>query len=141
MSPYRIVYGKDRHLPLALEHRAYWAVKQLTVNVEKAGAQRKLQLNELEEIRNDAYDCVKHYKDRMKRYHDKHTLRNFFSPGQKILLYNSRLPFFLENLRTRWTCPFTVRTVYPYRAVEVENPRNGEVFRVNGQKLKPFLKL
>ena len=40
MSPYRIVYGKGCHLPVELEHRAYWVVKQLNVNPEKAGAQR-----------------------------------------------------------------------------------------------------
>ena len=66
MSPYRIVHGKGHHLPVELELRTYWAVKQLNVNLEKAKVQRKLQLNKLEKIRNDAYNCAKHYKDRMK---------------------------------------------------------------------------
>ena len=57
VSPYRIVYSKG-YLPVELEHRACWVVKRLNINLEKEGAQRKLQLNELEEIRNDAYDCL-----------------------------------------------------------------------------------
>jgi hypothetical protein len=70
MSPYQIVYGKACHLPIELEHQAYWAIKQLNFNFLKAGSQRKLQLTELEELRNDAYDCLRKYKAHMKRVHD-----------------------------------------------------------------------
>ena len=56
MSPYRLVYGKGFHLAVELEHKAYWVIKCLNFNPDKAGESRKLQLDELEEIRNDAND-------------------------------------------------------------------------------------
>jgi hypothetical protein len=70
MSPYRLVYEKVCHLPVELEHRAYWTIKQLNFNLLKASSQRKLQLNELEELRNDAYDCARIYKAQMKKVHN-----------------------------------------------------------------------
>ena len=48
---------------------------------------------------------------------------------------------FPGKLRSRWTGPFIVRTVYPHGAIEIENPKNGDTFKVNGQRLKPFLEL
>ena len=88
---------------------------------------RKLQINELEEIRNYAYKCAKSYKDRMKRVHDKNILRKSFEPGQKVLLCNSRLHLFPGKLRSRWTGPFIVLTIYPHDAIEIENPKNSDM--------------
>ena len=87
----------------------------------------KLQINELEEIRNDAYNCAKSYKDWVKRVHDKNILRKSFEPGQKVLLYNSRLHLFPGKLWSRWIGPFIVRTVYPHDAIEIENPKNSDM--------------
>ena len=101
MSPYQIMDEKACHIPVELEHQAYWAIKQLNFNFLKAGSQRKLQLTELEEIRNDAYDCSRKYKAHMKRVHDQSILRRSFEPGQKVLLYNSRLHLFLGKLKSR----------------------------------------
>jgi hypothetical protein len=107
----------------------------------KVVSQRKLQLNELEELRNDAYDCARRYEAQIKKAHDQSILRKFFEPSQKVFLYNSRLHLFPGKLKSQWIGPFIIRTVFPHGAIEIEDPKNGNTFKVSGQKLKPFLKL
>jgi hypothetical protein len=68
--PINLCTGRRVIVPKKLEHRAYWAIKQLNFNLLKAGSQRKPQLNELEELRSDAYDSAKMYKEHMKKAHD-----------------------------------------------------------------------
>ena len=108
-------------------------------NLEDACKLRKLQISELEELRNDAYENSKIQKARIKVFHDKSILRKTFDIGQKVLLYNSRLHIFPGKLRSTWSGPFIIRHVYFYGAIDIENPKNGTVFKVNGQRLKPFL--
>ena len=78
MSPYRIVYGKPYHLPLKLEYKAMWAIKNLNFDLKAAKEERLLQLNELEELRNEAYDNAKIYKDKTNKWHDQRILRREF---------------------------------------------------------------
>ena len=75
----------------------------------------------------------------MKVFHDKQIMRKSFTPGQKVLLFNSRLHLFLGKLRSRWSGPFIVHTIFPHEAIEIKDPKNGVTFKVNGQRLKPYL--
>jgi hypothetical protein len=109
----------------------------MTVVKNDKGEKRLLQLNELDELRFEAYESSKLYKEKTKKWHDKGLLRREFKEGELVLLFNSRLRLFPGKLRSRWSGPFKVRKVFPYGAVELMNS-HGESFKVNGQRVKHY---
>ncbi|RVW60745.1 hypothetical protein CK203_053023 [Vitis vinifera] len=94
MSPYKLVYGKSCHLSIKLEYKSFWAVKFLNFDLQTPWEKKLLQLNEMEEFCNNAYENAKIYKDMAKRWHDKHIQKRNFEVGQQVLLFNSRLKHF-----------------------------------------------
>nr|GEX00458.1 reverse transcriptase domain-containing protein [Tanacetum cinerariifolium] len=100
-TPYKLVYGKSYHLPIKLEHKAYWALKHL-------------QLNELNELHDQAYENSLIYKEKTKKLHDSKIKNRIFNVG-----------------------PFTITKVFPYGTVELSQP-DGPNFKVNGHRVKHY---
>ncbi|GJU99946.1 reverse transcriptase domain-containing protein [Tanacetum coccineum] len=100
-TPYKLVYGKSCHLPIELEHKAYWALKHANFDLKTAGDHRKLQLNELNELRDQAYENSLIYKERTKKLHDSKIKNRIFNVGDRVLLFNSRLKIFSGKLNSR----------------------------------------
>nr|GEV58746.1 reverse transcriptase domain-containing protein [Tanacetum cinerariifolium] len=136
-TPYKLVYGKSCHLPIELEHTAYWALKHVNFDFKTAGDHRKLQLNELNELRDQAYENSLIYKEKTKKIHDSKIKNRIFNVGDRVLLFNSRLKIFSGKLKTRWSGPFTITKVFPYGTVELSQP-DGPNFKVNGHRMKHY---
>ncbi|KAI3755926.1 hypothetical protein L1987_55736 [Smallanthus sonchifolius] len=141
-TPYRLVYGKGCHLPVEIAHRALWAVKAMNVDYDDAGHERKLQLGELEELRDEAYECSSTYKARMKAVHDAKLRKRTFQEGQKVWLYNSKVKFFPGKLKSKWLGPFTIIRIGKFGEIEIEAQDGGKKRQeVNGHRLKPFISM
>ena len=108
MSLYCLVYGKACQLPMKIEYKTWWAVKKLNLDMGRAGLKRLLDINELEELRNDAYFNSRIAKDKLKKWHDQLIARKNFKQGDQVLLYDSKLHLFPSKLKSRWTGPFTI---------------------------------
>nr|GEX15407.1 reverse transcriptase domain-containing protein [Tanacetum cinerariifolium] len=138
-TPYKLVCGKACHLPMELEHKAYWGLKQTKFDLTVAGDHRKIQLNELNELSDQAYENSLIYKEKTKRIHDSKIKNRVFHFGDRVLLFNSRLKIFSGKLKTRWSGPFTIAKVFPYGTVELSQA-DGPNFKVNGHRIKHYFR-
>ncbi|GJR26282.1 reverse transcriptase domain-containing protein [Tanacetum coccineum] len=111
-TPYKLMYGK------ACDHR-------------------KFQLNELNELRDHAYENSLIYKEKTKRIHDLKIKNRVFNVGDQVLLFNSRLKMFSGKLKSLWSGPFTIAHVFPYGTVELSQ-KSGPNFKVNGHRIKHY---
>ena len=139
ISPYRLVYGKACHLPVEVEYKAWWIIKKLNMGLSRTSMKRFLDLNEMEELRNEAYNNSIIAKQRLKMWHDQLVSRKEFQKGQRVLLYDSTLHIFSRKLKSRWIGPFTIQQVHSNGVVELLNSNNTGSFKVNGHRLKPFV--
>ncbi|XP_024010674.1 uncharacterized protein LOC112086129 [Eutrema salsugineum] len=137
-SPFNLLHGNSCHLPVEPEYKVLWAVKMLNFDIKTAQEKRLLQLHELEEIRLNAFESARIYKEKTKIPHDHKILKREFKEGDLVLLFNSRLKLFPGKLRSRWSGPFRVLEIRSYGELVLEG-KDGKGFVVNGQRLKHYL--
>ncbi|XP_042009065.1 uncharacterized protein LOC121757612 [Salvia splendens] len=139
MFPYRMVFEKMCHLPVGVEHQAYWAIKEMNMNTEVGAAERRMRLQELEELRLDAYGSVMWYKEKTKMWHDKNLCKKELKIGQKVLMFQSRLKLMPGKLRSRWIGPYTIIAIRANGAIELQggDPDSPSLI-VNGHRVKPY---
>ncbi|GKA46472.1 reverse transcriptase domain-containing protein [Tanacetum coccineum] len=97
----------------------------------------KVQLNELNELRDHAYENSLIYKEKTKRIHDSKIKNRVFNVGDQVLLFNSRLKMFSGKLKSRWPGPFTIAHIFPYGTVELSQ-NSGLNFKVSGHRIKHY---
>ncbi|GKC13251.1 reverse transcriptase domain-containing protein [Tanacetum coccineum] len=137
-TPYKLIYGKNCHLPFEFEHRAYWALKNCNPDLIAAGEKRIFQLHELDELRYQEYENSRLYKERTKVWHDRSLrIRNEFKQGNKVLLFHSKYKFKQSKLRSRWLGPYVVKHQYPSGYVKLYG-KDGKTFIVNSHRLKLY---
>nr|GEV66602.1 reverse transcriptase domain-containing protein [Tanacetum cinerariifolium] len=99
-TPYKLVYGNACHPPIELEHKAYWALKHANFDLQTTGDHKKVQLNELIELRDQAYENSLIYKEKTKSLHYSKIKDRVFNIGDRVLLFNSRLKNFSGKLKS-----------------------------------------
>nr|GEY75066.1 reverse transcriptase domain-containing protein [Tanacetum cinerariifolium] len=137
-----IKYGVTHRLATAYHHQTSGQVKALkhvNFDLKTAAGHRKLQLNELSELRDQAYENSMIYKERTKKLHDSKIKNRIFNVGDQVLLINSRLKIFSRKLKTSWSGPFTITQVFSYGTIELSQP-NGPNFKLNVHRVKHYFR-
>jgi hypothetical protein len=126
-------------LPLELEYKAFWAVKEFNRDFKLVSKKILLDLSSLDEWRNEAYENAKLFKEKVKQWHDKRILKRESHVGEKVLLYRSRLRFFAGKLLSKWEGPFVIVEVYRSGVIKIASLKDDTTQVVNGQRLKHYI--
>ncbi|GKA74128.1 reverse transcriptase domain-containing protein [Tanacetum coccineum] len=129
--------GDDALLGLSYSLQKNLWVTPYKICIGKGMSSTKVQLNELNELRDQAYENSLIYKEKTKRIHDAKIKNRVFNVGDRVLLFNSRLKIFSGKLKSRWSGPFTIVQVFPYGTVELSQ-NSGPNFKVNGHRIKHY---
>nr|GEW37030.1 reverse transcriptase domain-containing protein [Tanacetum cinerariifolium] len=138
-TPYKLVYGKACHLPIELEHKAYLALKHCNFDLKTAVDHRKVQMNELNELQDQAYENSLIYKEKTKKIHDSNIKNRIFNVGDRVLHFNSRLKIFSGKLKTPLDWIVHRCLSFPYGTIELSQT-DGPNFKVNGHRLKHYFR-
>jgi hypothetical protein len=117
---------------LELEHKGYWGIKEMNLDVDATRIKRRIQISELEEMSLKAYESATIYRERMKRWYDKSLQAKEFKEGDKVLLFNSKFKIFGKGkLKSKWDGPYVVHSISPSEVVTIMDIK-GDQYVVNG---------
>jgi len=140
-TPYQLVYGKQVLLPIEFQVKTFRTAAQLSLNLDEAQKQRLMQLNELDEIRQDAVQRTVLIQNQRTKWHDKFLKKKTFEEGDWALLFDSRFKHFKGKLTTRWMGPYEIVTVFDNGSVKIKTiDEEQAAFVVNGHRLKVYHK-
>nr|GEW44978.1 reverse transcriptase domain-containing protein [Tanacetum cinerariifolium] len=129
--------GKACHLPIKLEQKPCWTLKHCNFDLKTTGDHRKVQMNELNELHDQAYENSLIYKEKVKRIHGFKIKNRVFNIGDQVLLFNSQLKIFSGKVKICWIGPFIVSQVFPHGTVKLSST-NGPNFKANNHRLKQY---
>lgn len=140
-SSYEMVYGKKVMFPIEFQIKTFKTTTDLNLELTEAQKQRIAQLNELDDIRQEAFQQTDLVQQQRATWHDKFIKKKEFALGDWALLFDSRFKNFQVKLTTRWLGPYEVVSVSENGAIKIKTIDDHNIsFLVNGHRLKLYTK-
>ena len=140
-NPYQLVYGKEVMLPIEFKIHAYKLAAKLGLELSEALQQRVMQLNELDEIRQQAVQHTLLVQHQRIKWHDRFIKNKKFHKGDRALLFDSKFKDFKANFTTHWLGPYEIEEIFENGAVKRKTINEATIsFLFNGHRLKVYNK-